>query len=82
MSMRHAIVFLRDARAATALEYGLIVTGIALGTLAVLAGIGAKLTAAFLLLKDAVWRQREDLLLCGFPQTSSLPQFRCKSRRT
>jgi Flp pilus assembly pilin Flp len=54
MSMRHAIVFLRDARAATALEYGLIVTGIALGTLAVLAGIGAKLTAAFLLLKDAV----------------------------
>jgi hypothetical protein len=32
----------------------LIVTGIALGTLAVLAGIGAKLTAAFLLLKDAV----------------------------
>jgi Flp pilus assembly pilin Flp len=45
MSMRHAIVFLRDARAATALEYGLIVTGFALGTLAVLAGIGAKLTA-------------------------------------
>jgi hypothetical protein len=33
MSMRHAIVFLRDARAATAIEYGLIVTGIALGTL-------------------------------------------------
>jgi hypothetical protein len=32
----------------------LIVTGIALSTLAVLSGIGAKLAAAFLLLKDAV----------------------------
>ena len=52
--MRHAIAFLRDERAATAIEYGLIVTGIALGTLAVLSGIGARLTAAFLLLKDAV----------------------------
>ncbi|HEY4407638.1 MAG TPA: Flp family type IVb pilin [Xanthobacteraceae bacterium] len=52
--MRHAIAFLRDERAATAIEYGLIVTGIALGTLAVLSGVGANLTAAFLLLKDAV----------------------------
>jgi pilus assembly protein Flp/PilA len=52
--MRYAIAFLRDERAATAVEYGLIVTGIALGTLAVLSGIGAKIAAAFLLLKAAV----------------------------
>jgi pilus assembly protein Flp/PilA len=52
--MRHAIAFLRDERAATAIEYGLIVTGIALGTLAVLSGIGERINAAFLALKDAV----------------------------
>jgi pilus assembly protein Flp/PilA len=52
--MRHAMAFLRDERAATAIEYGLIVTGIALGTLAILAGIGAKIAAAFLLLQTAV----------------------------
>jgi Flp pilus assembly pilin Flp len=52
--MRHVIAFARNERAATAIEYGLIVTGIALGTLAVLSGIGAKLVAAFLLLKDAM----------------------------
>jgi Flp pilus assembly pilin Flp len=44
------IVFLRDASAATAIEYGLVVTGIAIGTLAVLAVVGAKIEAAFLLL--------------------------------
>jgi pilus assembly protein Flp/PilA len=52
--MFHVTAFLRDERAATAMEYGLIVTGIALSTLAVLSGIGAKLAAAFLLLKDAM----------------------------
>jgi pilus assembly protein Flp/PilA len=52
--MRHVLAFLKDERAATAIEYGLIVTGIALGTLAVLSGIGAKLAAAFLLLRGAV----------------------------
>jgi pilus assembly protein Flp/PilA len=52
--MRHFLAYLKDERAATAIEYGLIVTGIALGTLAVLSGIGAKLAAAFLLLKGAV----------------------------
>src|ERR1700676_1160056 len=36
--MRHATAFLRDERAATAIEYGLIVTGIAIGTLAALSG--------------------------------------------
>jgi pilus assembly protein Flp/PilA len=52
--VRHAIAFLRDERAATAIEYGLIVTGIAVGTLAALSGIGAKIKAAFLLLQAAV----------------------------
>jgi pilus assembly protein Flp/PilA len=52
--MRHVIAFLRDERAATAMEYGLIVTGIALGTLAVLSGVGSKIRAAFLLLQGAV----------------------------
>ena len=52
--MFHITAFIRDERAATAVEYGLIVTGIALGTLAVLFGIGAKLAAAFLLLKNAL----------------------------
>jgi pilus assembly protein Flp/PilA len=52
--MRHATAFLRDERAATAIEYGLIVTGIAIGTLAALSGIGAKIKAAFLLLQAAV----------------------------
>jgi pilus assembly protein Flp/PilA len=52
--MRQVIVFLRDERAATAIEYGLIVTGIAIGILAALSGIGAKIKAAFLLLQAAV----------------------------
>jgi pilus assembly protein Flp/PilA len=52
--MRHVTAFLRDERAATAIEYGLIVTGIAVGILSVLAGVGAKINAAFLLLKAAV----------------------------
>jgi pilus assembly protein Flp/PilA len=53
-TMVHVLAFLKDERAATAIEYGLIVTGIALGTLAVLSGIGARLEAAFLLLRGAV----------------------------
>jgi Flp pilus assembly pilin Flp len=52
--MLHVLAFLKDERAATAIEYGLIVTGIALGTLAVLSGLGARLEAAFLLLRGAV----------------------------
>jgi Flp pilus assembly pilin Flp len=52
--MSRFIAFLRDERAATAMEYGLIVTGIALGTLAVLSGVGAKIKAALLLLTAAV----------------------------
>jgi Flp pilus assembly pilin Flp len=52
--MHHFLAYLKDERAATAIEYGLIVTGIALGTLAALSGIGAKLAAAFLLLTGAV----------------------------
>ena len=46
--MGYIIAFVKDDRAATAIEYGLIVTGIALGILSVLAGVGAKINAAFL----------------------------------
>jgi hypothetical protein len=40
------------------MDYGLIVTGIALVALAVLSGIGARLAAAFWLLKDAILEAR------------------------
>ena len=52
--MFHITAFLRNVRAATAMEYGLIVTGIALGTLAALFGIGARLATGFLLLMDVL----------------------------
>jgi len=48
------MAFLRDERAATAIEYGLIITRIAIGPLAVLAVVGAKIEAAFLLLTTGV----------------------------
>jgi pilus assembly protein Flp/PilA len=48
------IAFLKDDNGATAIEYGLILTGIAIGILAVLSGIGAKINAALLLLRSAV----------------------------
>jgi Flp pilus assembly pilin Flp len=40
------LVFPRDERAATAIEYGLIITGIAIATVAVLAVVGARIEAA------------------------------------
>jgi pilus assembly protein Flp/PilA len=43
--MRHVIAFLRDERAATAIEYGLIVAGTAVGIIPVLTGIGSKTKA-------------------------------------
>jgi pilus assembly protein Flp/PilA len=52
--MSKVIRFLKDEKGATAIEYGLILTGIAIGTLAVLSGIGAKINAALLLLISAV----------------------------
>ncbi|HEY2227486.1 MAG TPA: Flp family type IVb pilin, partial [Xanthobacteraceae bacterium] len=39
--MRRIIDFLRDERAATAIEYGLIATGIAVAIIPVLTGVGS-----------------------------------------
>ena len=47
LSMRHVIAFLKDERAATAIEYGLIATGIALAVIPVITGIGTKLRTTF-----------------------------------
>jgi pilus assembly protein Flp/PilA len=45
--MRQLMVFLRDERAATAIEYGLIATGIALLIIPVVTGVGVKTRAVF-----------------------------------
>jgi pilus assembly protein Flp/PilA len=39
--------FLRDESGATAIEYGLIATGIAVALIAVIKGVGTKLTTTF-----------------------------------
>ena len=52
--MFHVTGFRRDERAATAMKYGFIVTGVALSTLAALSGMSAKLAAVILLLMDAI----------------------------
>ena len=48
------IRFLKDETAASALEYGLIATGIALGILPVLGGLGTHLKSTFLGLTTAL----------------------------
>jgi len=52
--MSQVIEFLKNEKGTTAIEYGLILTGIAIGTVAFLSGIGAKINAALLLLISAV----------------------------
>ena len=52
--MRHVISFLRDERAATAIEYGLIATGIAVAIIPILTGVGAKTKAVFTLISTAL----------------------------
>jgi pilus assembly protein Flp/PilA len=54
IKMRHVIAFLKDERAATAIEYGLIATGIAVAIIPVLTGVGTKTKAAFTLLQAAI----------------------------
>jgi pilus assembly protein Flp/PilA len=53
-SMRHVIAFLRDERAATAIEYGLIATGIAVAIIPVLTGVGSRTKAVFTTLSAAL----------------------------
>ncbi len=51
----HLIVkFLKDESAATAIEYGLIATGIALAIIPVITGIGTKLKTTFSTLSTAL----------------------------
>jgi pilus assembly protein Flp/PilA len=45
--MRLIVRFLKDESAATAIEYGLIATGIALAIIPVITGIGTKLKTTF-----------------------------------
>jgi pilus assembly protein Flp/PilA len=52
--MRHVIAFLKDERAATAIEYGLIATGIAVAVIPVLTGVGTRTKAALTLVQTAL----------------------------
>ena len=53
-SLRHVIAFLRDERAATAIEYGLIATGIAVAIIPVITGVGAKTKTVFTTIQTAL----------------------------
>jgi pilus assembly protein Flp/PilA len=53
-SLRHVIAFLKDERAATAIEYGLIATGIAVAIIPVITGVGSKTKAAFTTIQTAL----------------------------
>jgi pilus assembly protein Flp/PilA len=52
--MRLITAFLRDERAATAIEYGLIATGIAVAIIPVLTGVGSKMKATFTAIQTAL----------------------------
>lgn len=52
--MRLIIRFLRDENAATAIEYGLIATGIALAIIPVVTGLGTHLKTTFSTLSSAI----------------------------
>jgi pilus assembly protein Flp/PilA len=52
--MRLTIRFLKDEGAATAIEYGLIATGIAVAIIPVLTGLGTKLKTTFSVIQSAL----------------------------
>jgi pilus assembly protein Flp/PilA len=52
--MRLVIAFLKDERAATAIEYGLIATGIAVAIIPVLTGVGSKTKVVFSTIQTAL----------------------------
>jgi pilus assembly protein Flp/PilA len=52
--MRLVIRFLKDENAATAIEYGLIATGIAVAIITVVKGVGTKLTTTFTSVENAL----------------------------
>jgi pilus assembly protein Flp/PilA len=52
--MRQVVAFLKDERAATAIEYGLIATGIAVAIIPVITGLGTRLKTAFTSIQTAL----------------------------
>ncbi len=52
--MRLIIKFLKDESGATAIEYGLIATGIAVAIIPVLTGLGSKLRTTFTSISSAL----------------------------
>jgi len=52
--MRLIIRFLKDENAATAIEYGLIATGIAVAVIPVITGLGTKVKTTFTTLQTAL----------------------------
>ncbi|MGA2941525.1 MAG: Flp family type IVb pilin [Xanthobacteraceae bacterium] len=52
--MRLIIRFLKDESAATAIEYGLIATGIAVAIIPVITGLGSKLKTTFTSVSSAL----------------------------
>jgi pilus assembly protein Flp/PilA len=54
MLMRLITRFLKDERAATAIEYGLIASGIALAIIPAITGIGTKLKTTFSTIESAL----------------------------
>jgi pilus assembly protein Flp/PilA len=52
--MRKLIAFLKDERAATAIEYGLIAAGIAVVIIPVITGLGTRLKTTFTTIQTAL----------------------------
>jgi pilus assembly protein Flp/PilA len=52
--MRLVVSFLKDESAATAIEYGLIATGIAVAIIPVITGLGTRLKTTFTSLQTAL----------------------------
>jgi pilus assembly protein Flp/PilA len=52
--MRLLVKFLKDENAATAIEYGLIATGIAVAIIPVITGLGTKLKSTFSVVSAAL----------------------------
>jgi pilus assembly protein Flp/PilA len=52
--MRAVIRFLKDESGATAIEYGLIATGIAVAIIPVITGLGTKLKTTFTTIETAI----------------------------
>jgi pilus assembly protein Flp/PilA len=52
--MHMVLVFLKDERAATAIEYGLIATGIAVAVIPVITGVGTRLKTTFTSIQTAL----------------------------